>query len=500
MAVSGPNGEGFANTAAALCPTFSPAMDAGDVPLLPRAERTRGQVAVISQSGGMGFAFFDHGRPKELSFRYIVTTGNEACLEASDFAEFMIDEGKTDAILMLIEDIKNVATFERAAAKALRAGVPLIVNRLGASEAGARAIAAHTAARGNDAEYRALFRKYGVIESNDLDEMVDIAAAFVDMGKRLPAGNRVAIASSSGGGGAWVADACALAGLDMPMLDDAMRAKIDVYLPPYGTSQNPVDVTAQAIHERGYAEFARLAAESPNVDGVILVVTGRHPRFLLEDREHLIALGRDTKKPVLLWSYTRPAAVCVDLLERSGLAAVHQCAQLRPRHARDGGLSRGAREAFERISTMANYPGHRRGDLRLRRHHRDPAPAAQFLRHRADQLDRRRARGARQGRPVPRRGARRAGQVVLRRREFRRRLDARQVRSAAGRGDVAGRPPLHPGGAAVPLEEADRRRDPRRGGRRRARARDGAGLPRRLSGDALLRRTSRGSASIRASA
>ena len=81
-----------------------------------------------------------------------------------------------------------------------------------------------------------------------------------------------------------------------------------------------------------------------NVDGVILVVTGRHPRFLLEDRDHLIALGRDSKKPVLLWSYTRPAAVCVELLERGRLAAVHQRAQLRPRHARDGGLSRGARD------------------------------------------------------------------------------------------------------------------------------------------------------------
>src|SRR5882762_4130031 len=266
MAVSGPNGEGFANTAASLCPTFSPAMDAGDVPLLPPQNRRHGQVAVISQSGGMGFAFYDHGRPKNLAFRYIVTTGNEACLEASDFAEFMIDEGKTDVVLMLIEDIKNVATFERAAAKALRAGKPLIVNRLGASEAGARAIAAHTAARGNDAEYRALFAQYGVIESNDLDEMVDIAAAFVNMGKRLPAGHRVAIASSSGGGGAWVADACALAGLDMPLLDDATRAKIDVYLPPYGCSQNPIDVTAQAIHERGYAELARLAALSPNVE------------------------------------------------------------------------------------------------------------------------------------------------------------------------------------------------------------------------------------------
>ncbi len=345
MAVSGPNGEGFANTAAALCPTFSPAMDPGDVPLLPPAERTRGQVAVISQSGGMGFAFFDHGRPKDLSFRYIVTTGNEACLEASDFAEFIIDEAETDVILMLIEDIKNPATFARTAEKALRAGKPLIVNRLGASEAGTRAIAAHTAARGDDAEYRALFKRYGVIESNDLDEMVDIAAAFVNMGARLPAGHRVAICSSSGGGGAWVADACALAGLDMPLLDAATRASIDVYLPPYGTSQNPVDVTAQAIHERGYAEFARLASCSPNVDGVILVVTGRHPRFLLEDRDHLVALGRESKKPVLIWSYTRPAPVCVDLLSEAGLPLftnVHNCA----RAMRAMADYRAARETF----------------------------------------------------------------------------------------------------------------------------------------------------------
>ena len=93
----------------------------------------------------------------------------------------------------------------------------------------------------------------------------------------------------------------------------------------------------------------------------------------------------------------------------------------------------------------------------------------------------------RPGRPMPRRGAGGAGQVVLRRREFRRRLGARQVRAASGRSRLAGLVALHAGGAAVPLAEADRRRDPWRGGRRRARARDGAGLPRRLSGDALLR-------------
>ena len=134
---------------------------------------------------------------------------------------------------------------------------------------------------------------------------------------------------------------------------------------------------------------------------------------------------------------------------------------------------------------MAEYKDIGVERLRLRRHDRDPAPAAQLLRHRVDQFDRRRARRPRQGRRLPRRRARRAGKVLLRRRELRRRYDARQVRPAAGRGVVAGAAPLHAGDPPVPLEEADHRRDPWRGGRRRARRRDGAGLPRRLSGDAL---------------
>ena len=168
MAVMGPNSEGFANTAAALCPTFSPAMEASERPLLP-AGRPRGQLAVMAQSGGIGFAFFDHGRAKELSFRYIVTTGNEACLEVLDFADFILDEGKTDALLLLLEDIKSPDTFRRVAEKALRAGKPLIVNKIGQSEAGVRAAASHTAALAGDyAAYQAMFQRYGLIEGRDL--------------------------------------------------------------------------------------------------------------------------------------------------------------------------------------------------------------------------------------------------------------------------------------------------------------------------------------------
>jgi len=318
MAVMGPNSEGFANIAAALCPTFSPAMEASERPLLPQG-RERRQLAIIAQSGGIGFSFFDHARARELACRYVITTGNEACLDTLDFADFVLDEGKVAALLMLLEDVKSGEKFRRVAEKALRAGVPIIVNKIGQSEAGARAAASHTAAlAGSYDAYRAMFQRYGLIEGSDLGEMVDIASGFVAFGSRLPAGRRVGICTASGGGGGWMADACAAAGLDIPQLDAETRSRIDEHLPAYGTSQNPVDATAQAVHKVGYAGLARLVADSPVVDGVIVVMTARNPANLERQREDLARLAAATEKPVLMWSYTLPAPASVKLLSEAG--------------------------------------------------------------------------------------------------------------------------------------------------------------------------------------
>jgi len=318
MAVAGPNSEGFANIAAALCPTFSPAMDVSAGPLLPKRP-LGGQVSVISQSGGLGFAFFDRARGRNLAFRHIVTTGNEAVLETSDFLDAMLDEGKTDVYLLLLEDVKTPAKFRRAADKALKAGKPLIVAKIGQTEPGRRAVASHTAAlAGSHAAYRAIFQHHGVIEGRDFDEMIDLAVGFLACGKKLPAGKRMGVCTSSGGAGVWMADACVRAGLEVPMLDDATRKAIDVHLPSYGTSQNPVDSTAQGVHKLGYAEFARLVGQSPLVDGVIVVVTARRSAFLENDLPKLQALGRDSKKPVFMWTYTLPSDRSVEILNEAG--------------------------------------------------------------------------------------------------------------------------------------------------------------------------------------
>jgi acyl-CoA synthetase (NDP forming) len=319
MAVTGPNSEGFANIANGLIPTFSPAMELSAGPVRPKVPLGKGQVSVISQSGGVGFAFFDRGRERNLSFRYVLTTGNEAVLETSDLIDFMLDEGKTDVFLVLLEDVKTPEKFRRVAEKAMRLGKPLIVCKIGQSEPGRRAVASHTAAlAGSYAAYRAIFQHTGVIEGGDFDEMLDLAAAFVTCGDRLPAGKRMAICTASGGAGVWMADACVRAGLEVPELDAKTRAVIDAIIPSYGTSQNPIDVTAQGVFKLGYAAFAKFVCDSPVIDGVMVVVTARRSAFLQGDQPKLIALALEAKKPVFLWSYTVPSEKSVEVVSEAG--------------------------------------------------------------------------------------------------------------------------------------------------------------------------------------
>jgi acyl-CoA synthetase (NDP forming) len=364
MAVTGPNTEGFANIKASLCPTFSPALDKNAGALRPRRALGMRQVSVISQSGGLGFAFFDRARPRNLAFRHIVTTGNEAALEVFDVVDYMLDEDATDVFLLLVEDIKSPETFKRVAEKALRLGKPLIVAKIGQSEAGSRAVVSHTAAlAGAQSAYRAMFRRYGLIEASDLDEMLDLAVGFLACGERLPAGKNVGICTSSGGAGVWMADACAAAGLDMPVLDEETRKSIDVHIPSYGTSQNPVDSTAQGVHKMGYATFAGLVANSPLIDGVIVVVTARRSAFLEGDLAKLKMLKQQSAKPVFMWTYTLPAERSVEILNEAGYP-----------------LFTGALGCARTMAAMADYRRLRESALKGAQAARPPHPAQEKVR------------------------------------------------------------------------------------------------------------------------
>jgi acyl-CoA synthetase (NDP forming) len=171
---------------------------------------------------------------------------------------------------------------------------------------------------GSYSAFQAMARHYGLIEGHDLEEMVDMAQSFLAWRSRPPLGRRVAICTASGGGGGWMADACTAAGLEVPELDAATRRRIDQHLPSYGTSQNPVDGTAQAVHKLGYAGMADLVMASPSIDSVIVVLSGRAGERVAAERETLMRVQRETRKPIMMWSYTLPAAQSVTTLAETG--------------------------------------------------------------------------------------------------------------------------------------------------------------------------------------
>ncbi|PPR61734.1 MAG: hypothetical protein CFH10_01055, partial [Alphaproteobacteria bacterium MarineAlpha4_Bin2] len=102
-------------------------------------------------------------------------------------------------------------------------------------------------------------------------------------------------------------------------LDPGARARIDEYLPAYGTSQNPVDGTAQAVRQVGYSRLNRMVMDAANVDAVIGICSARHSSTFIREREDLIELKQNADKPVVLCSYTLPREGSVEIVNRCGL-------------------------------------------------------------------------------------------------------------------------------------------------------------------------------------
>lgn len=320
MAVTGPNSLGFVNFANHLCPTFSPALFRASLPLMPEWHHEGGRIAVVAQSGAIGFGMYDRGRLRELPYRYVVTTGNEAGLHAFDIVDYMLDEGETDVFLLFLEDIRNAAVFRRVAEKALKAGKPILVTKIGRSQASLESAVSHTGAMaGSDRVNRAVLEAYGVTLCDDFDQLVDTAAAFFHNRTKLPKGRRIGITAGSGGGGGWIADACDAAGLEVPALDPETRKKLDAVLPPFGSSRNPVDGTAGAIGQIGYAELTRMTTSSPIVDAGLMVTSARATHHYEKERDKFAGIGRDGQKPVIVWTYTWPTQETIAFFANAGL-------------------------------------------------------------------------------------------------------------------------------------------------------------------------------------
>lgn len=232
MKICGPNCYGLVNVATGSAPYSGGIVD----PLRP------GRVGFVLQSGALTHALHDTLVGRGPGISHIVTSGNEAVVELAEYVDWMLDDPGTDVIALFIEGLKNPARFAEVAEKALRLGKPIVALKVGRTERGQRATLAHTGSvAGSDAAYDGMFRKWGVIRAEDIDDMRETLVLLAS--GRAPSGSGVGMASISGGVTTLLTDLAETCGLNTPAPSAETQARLRAALPDFGIANNPLDTT-----------------------------------------------------------------------------------------------------------------------------------------------------------------------------------------------------------------------------------------------------------------
>src|SRR5262249_39680258 len=149
---------------------------------------------------------------------------------------------------------------------------PIVVVKSGRSAAGARATSSHTGAliAASDVTVNALFRQAGVIRTDTLEELFDVASLLVN--QPLPKGRRVGIITNAGGPGILCADACEARGLEVPVLNEISQKSLREFLPAGAGVGSPIEMIASAPAEH-YRRALEIVAADDKVDSLIVIFT-----------------------------------------------------------------------------------------------------------------------------------------------------------------------------------------------------------------------------------
>jgi acyl-CoA synthetase (NDP forming) len=228
-----------------------------------------GRIGFWSQSGALGIAVIDLANRLGIGLSEFVSAGNRADVSGNDIIQYWENNDNIGVILLYIESFGDSRRFARLARRITRKK-PMVAVKSGRSTAGFRATQSHTGAlvATSDITVDALFRQSGVIRTDSLDEMFDVAALLST--QPMPKGEGVAIITNAGGAGILAADACESMGLRVPELSQETQGQLRKFLLPIASTRNPVDMSGAAT-PIDYARAIRAVAVDKGVDSLMVI-------------------------------------------------------------------------------------------------------------------------------------------------------------------------------------------------------------------------------------
>ena len=276
-----------------------------------------GSIGLVSQSGNLALEIGLIAEEFGLGFSRFVSLGNQADVEAWELVESFAAHEPTKLIAVYLEDFRDGRAFARACASACK---PVVLLAGGATEAAARAARSHTGALASDlSAIRAAAVGAGIELVFSPKEVVDLAQALLT--GRRPHGKRIALAADGGGHTVVASDLAAAAGLELPPLSEATRARLAEALPSTATLTNPVDFAGGGEQDiSSFAKVARALLESGDVDTVLFTgyfggyahYSEEFRRREVESAEGMAIAAAETGVPLLahtMYWRSQPAAM-----------------------------------------------------------------------------------------------------------------------------------------------------------------------------------------------
>ena len=287
IALIGPNCLGIIRTKVHLNASFAPSVP------------PEGNIAFVSQSGALANSIIDWAIDERYGFSSIVSLGNSADKDISDFIEYFGKDKETKVICMYIEGLTDGKKFMKISSKVSRKKT-IIVVKAGKTSQGRKAISSHTGSLAGDYEiYKAAFAQSGVILAESVEDMFDIAKAFSS--QPIPKANSIAIVTNGGGPGVLCSDFCIEFGVKLAQLDKKTIKELEASgkMHPTFSRANPLDIVGDALAER-YRVAINALLSKKYISGMIVIQTLQTMTESLEDAKVITEASKKfPTKPIL---------------------------------------------------------------------------------------------------------------------------------------------------------------------------------------------------------
>lgn len=266
MAVLGPSCLGLVNHAAGIQLSTSG--------FLGRPRRAEGPVAIITQSGALGFVLADLLEKAEIGYTYYASVGNEMCLTTADLGVYFVERPEVETIVLYLEGVRDAAGLRELGERARALGKSVVALAVGSSEGGRRSALSHTAAVAGDYTLlSALCRQAGILLVRTDDELVD-AVLCGPKGCRLPESPAFAVLTMSGGAGGVLADSLTTMGARIPALSEPTRRRIAGIGTVEAGDLNPIDLGGNFFRSLdSFHALIRVLDDADEIDAVVVYLT-----------------------------------------------------------------------------------------------------------------------------------------------------------------------------------------------------------------------------------